>query len=324
MLGIALLLGLASVALPDGVGGLVDVQPSPLWIVVLAIAVRYGAAAGYLVGALASGVELFLRWTHSARGIGADGWILALLLLAVGGAVGEIVDARERRVAGLEENLGKAGRSLEGLTDECRAAEAALAELQKQVAFHSSSALIFSALGRRMQSLRLPDLHPAILDLVSTALEANACSLFVCQDQGVRMAAARPGGDHHRAATAAGPLVDLALREARVVTLREFLLRTGGRVVPKEMPLMAGPLMASDRRVYGVVIVESMPITRFTASAVTRFDALLGWASAAVRNALRHQEIVRKHAVSLRGPFVPSPATGEPVWEEAPAGRPRL
>ena len=326
LLGVALLLGVAGIALPGGVWGLIDVHPSPLWIVVLAIAVRYGAAAGYFAGALSAAADLLLRWTHPTAGLSEHEWIPALLMLAVGGAVGEIVDARERRVAGLEAGLRNAGRSLEALTEECHAVEADQAELEKQIAFHSSSALTFSALGRRMQSLRLSELHSAILDLISTAIEADACSLFVCQDRGLRMAAASPGGPRHRAATAAGPLVDLAIREARVVTVREFLLRTGGRVLPKEMPLMAGPLMASDRRVYGVVIVESMAVTRFTPSAVTRFDALLGWASAAVRNALRHQESIRKHdapAAVSGGTLVPSPAAGEPAWEDAPAGRPR-
>lgn len=326
LLGVSILLGAASLALPGGAGALIGIQPSPLWIVVLAIAVRYGAAPGYFAGALCAAADLLLRWTESRGPLGEHDWLPALLMLAVGGAVGEIVDARERRVTGLEENLRKAGRSLEALTQESQAAGAAWAELEKQIAFQSSSALTFSALGRRLQTLRLSDLHSAILDLVSTVLEVNACTLFVCQDRGLRMVAARPGGDHQRAATAAGPLVDLAIREARVVTIREFLLRTGGRVLPREMPLMAGPLMASDRRVYGVVIVESMPVALFTPSAVTRFDALLGWASAAVRNALRHQEIVGRLETPVipREPYVTSPAAGGPAWEDVPAARPRL
>lgn len=332
LLGITLIFLAGSLGLPGGVGGLIDVQPSPLWVVVLAIAVRYGAPSGYLAGALSAGADVLLRWGQpSAQAMGPTEhqWIPALLMLVVGGAVGEIVDARERRVAGLEACLREAGRSLQALSEHCRAAQVAGADLEKQIAFQSSSTLTFSALGRRLQSLRLSDLHPAILDLTATALEADACSLFVCQPQGLRMVAA-PRGSRHRAATAASPLVDLAIREARVVTVREFLLRSGGRVLPRETPLMVGPLMTSRRRVYGVVVVESMPVTKFTPAAVTRFDALLGWASAAIENALRHEGMARRRAAPSSVPADPiasDPHTNEPAepgWERAPVGGRRL
>src|SRR5258708_5336887 len=34
--------------------GMLDIQPHPLWVVVIAIAIRYGAASGYIAGSVAA------------------------------------------------------------------------------------------------------------------------------------------------------------------------------------------------------------------------------------------------------------------------------
>src|SRR5207237_6519997 len=61
--GIAIILVIGA-ALPDQGWGLLNLRPHPLWIIVLAIAVRYGALSGYLAGALSALTYGLLLWTR--------------------------------------------------------------------------------------------------------------------------------------------------------------------------------------------------------------------------------------------------------------------
>src|SRR5258706_7103637 len=81
--------------------GLLDIQPHPLWIVVIAIAVRYGAASGYIAGAVSAASYSLFLCVDPQLGLhppGAQQMIQPFLLLAGGIVVGELTRSQHSRL----------------------------------------------------------------------------------------------------------------------------------------------------------------------------------------------------------------------------------
>jgi hypothetical protein len=286
-------------ALPGQAWGMADARPHPLWVVVLAIAVRYGAAAGYLAGgssALTYGLLLWTRPEARFQPLAPHDLIQPLLMFTVGAILGELVDARERRMLCLESRQREAQNVLEALGERHRTVEKVRTELEKQIAFQSNSVVILSTFGKRLQSLKTAQLHSAIVDLLATALEAGACSLYLLAEGQLSLQAARREPSHSswqaacRAVDPGHPLIQQVLAEGRVVTIRERLIREGCVSLAGEPILMAGPLTRLDGQVYGVVAIEAMPFMKLTPASIDLFAMILDWASAALANALLYEQ----------------------------------
>lgn len=305
LLGIALILLLASV-LPGQAWGLMNVHPHPLWIVALAIAVRYGAAPGYLAGGLSALTYGLLLWADPAAQshlITPDDFIQAYLMFVAGAAVGELVDARERRVADLQARSQAAENALESLRQQQRGSESVRIEMEKQIAFQANSVATLSALGQRLQCLHVAELDSAIVALVASLLEADRCALYSLTEEWLLMKAACPDGPPIRAEAGPArpwvlstrhPLVGRAIRERRVVTIRDQLLQDGSQSIAHEAILMAGPLTVFGDQVYGVVVIEAIAFIKFTPFTINCFEMILGWASRALENALLYERAVLK------------------------------
>jgi hypothetical protein len=294
LLGIGTILALGAV-LPGQGWGLLNVTPHPLWIVVLAIAVRYGAISGYLAGALSAlsyGLLLWMRPEVRFQIVAPHDLIQPFLMFVAGAGLGELVDARERRMADLEAHCREADCALETLWQQYKTLEATKVAFERQIIFQSNSIVTLAALGKRLQSLRVSDIHSATVDLISAILDADACSLYVYHKGQLLWEAGKPEDrpDHLWAVDPNHPLISQAIGEKRVVTIRDRLIQLGSQCLDDEMILMAGPLTLPSGQFYGVLLIESMPFTAFNPSAIDRLAVILDWASMALENALRYEQ----------------------------------
>ncbi len=286
VIGITVILG-AGVIFPNLGQGLLNLQPHPLWVVVLAIAVRYGGRNGYLAGGLCAIVYALLLWVRPEahfRSLGSHDLIQPFLMFVVGAVLGEIVHGRELRVAHLESGLIGTARISQTLWERYKSIEQTKTEMERQIVFESNSIATLAILGKRLQSLNVDDLHKAIVDVIPTMLEVETCSLYVHRD-GLLLLEAGKGRLSIR-----DPLVSRVLRERRVLTVRDQLLQNGILSAGDTQVLMAGPLILADERIYGVVVIEAAPFVAITPSNLVRFDMILNWACVALDNALLYQQ----------------------------------
>src|SRR5258708_5433176 len=289
LLGILVICAAAAI-LPGQQWGLLNVQPHPLWIVVLAIAVRYGGRNGYLAGGFCGVAYGLLLWTRPEvrfQALTTHVLLQPFLMFAVGALLGEIRSARERRVHELETNLRGVRNDLGTLWERYQTIEKLKGELERQIAFQSDSIVALTELGTRLQSLNLYDLHQTIVDISASFLRIDACSLYLYQSESLLLETGVPEIWNARKLEidVHDPLVGPAIRDRRVMSVIDRV-RQKERSVQDTQALMAGPLIFSDGLVYGVVVIESGPFGSITPSSILLFDKILNWAAVALENAI--------------------------------------
>lgn len=297
----------AGLAIP-GQWGLLHLQPHPLWIVVLAIAIRYGAPAGYAGGAMAALSYGLLFWLRPEarlepvapydlldpllliarlQPLATHDLIQPFLLFAGGAIVSEVRSAQWQRQAGAEDRYSQASEALNELTQRHRVTVEVKAELEKEVALQSTSLATLYEMAKKLQTRRVNEVYPAILDIVVNIVEAQACALYLPGDGQLHLQDGRPETWLSRPQTVnpdAG-LIGRAIREDQVVTIRDRLLEIGPTALGHEPVLMAGPLRGLNEGLAGVVVVERIAFLKFTPSRIRLFGMILEWASAALQNA---------------------------------------
>ena len=293
LLGVVVVVG-AGLIIP-GQWGLLHLEPHPLWFVALAVAVRYGAPAGYVAGGLAGvsyGLLVWLRPDARFQPLGAYDLLQSFLLYAGGVLVSEAVRALHQRLISMEEKYQKATKTLQEVTQRYQATLEVKAELERQIIDQPTSIATLYAVAKKLTTLQFGELYPAILDVVVNFLGAEACALYLQGARQLRLRAGRPAIWPDRPMVC-GPETDLigqALRERRVVTIRDRVLALGSPPVAREAVLMAGPLLDVGGHVAGVVVVERLPYLRLTPANAQLFDLILDWASTALHHATLYEQ----------------------------------
>lgn len=288
--------------------GLLDVRPHPFWLVVLAIGVRYGLPASYVAGGLSAGGYLALSWAQPGgqrAAFGAHALLQPLLLLAGAVVIGEIAESRRRRLLEAERRRDETAAALDDTLARYRATLEVKAELEKRIVGQPATVMTLYETAKQLESLDRARLYPAILDLLATYLGVEACALYLRDDDGFRLAAARPDGARPARLDALEEgVIGLALRERRLATVRDRLRALGPEGLAGEPALMAGPLLDRDGAVGGLIVVERMPFLKFSPTSVRLCNLILDWASTALQNATLYEEtLVRAVDHDLTGAY---------------------
>jgi hypothetical protein len=287
-LGVVIVVGVGLVI--PGQWGLLHLQPHPLWFVVLAVALRYGAPAGYLAGGLAGvsyGLLVWLRPEARFQPPAEADLLRSYLLFATGGLVGEAMRGARQRFVRMEEKYQKVAETLREVSERYRATLDVKAELEKRIIDQPASIATLYTVAKKLTAPQASALYPAILDLVVTFLEAEACALYLQDDRHLRLRAGQPEIWPGRPEVCGSDtdLIGQVRAEGRVVTIRDRVLAEGPVQAAHEAVLMAGPLLDPNGQVAGVVVVERLPYLRLTPTNVQLFELILDWASTALHNA---------------------------------------
>jgi hypothetical protein len=288
LLGVAVV-SCAGLVLP-GHWGLLTLTPHPFWIVVLAIAFRYGRLSGYGVGILAAlSFSLFawLRPGAQLQALPTPDAVQAALLFVGGALIGELAHAQRQRTARIEEQLRHTTVSLWHMTDRCQDLQEVNDEFKKRIVGQTASVTTLYTIARQMGTLNRDELYIGIVALVAQFLESQACALYLMRDGGCRLVTGIPDAQPQRPAILdlRHPLFSQAIRQRGVVTIRDEIMQHGPASVAGGPALMAGPLLNPAGTVCGMVVVEQLSFLKLTPANVQVFGLILDWASRALHNA---------------------------------------
>ncbi len=294
-LGLAVLVTASLLFFPEDPGFL-TVAPHPFWVVVLAIAARYGALPGYAAGVASAAVYLALAVWQAGSFAEADllsARVLAepVLFLLVGASLGELREARKREHLRLARRYDELEENVRDLAQRYLASMELSRELERRIVTQTATVTTLYGAAKALEGLEVEELEPAVLELVASFIEADACSLYLRREGRFVLAASLPArsGRPEELDTSRG-LPAVVMAGKRAATVREIVAEVSPMEFRRQRILMAAPLLSEDREVMGLLVVEKMPFLRFTPTAVRLFALLADWASSAFQRALRFRQ----------------------------------
>jgi polysaccharide biosynthesis protein PelD len=297
-IGLAVLVIINLLFFRDDSWGFFEANPHPFWFVVIPIAARYGAAPGYAVGGLAALLYMLLLITQPRSIFAVDIFstqaiLPPVLFLVAGAALGELRESQKRSQKDLATRYDGMEADLEDVAQRYLAAVEINREMQRRIVSQTATVTTLYQAAKALDQLEIEQLCPAILELVATFVEADACALYLRQDGKFVLKEARPEhADFQRPReldTQRG-IPAIVLSEQRTVTIRDVFTAASPTQIAREPLLIATPLIGQNHEVIGILTVERMPFLRLTPSAVKLFSLLGDWASSAFQTALQFQE----------------------------------
>ena len=277
--------------------GFSNVNPNPIWLVIVFVAARYGAIPGYAVGALSALVYLGLVALQGGPSFAFDAsqvqvFTNPVLFLVVGGALGELRESHKRAQKRLAAKYDEVEADIQDLAQRYLAALELSRELERRVVGQTSTVMTLYQAAKGLEYLDVRELSPSVLELTANFIEADACALYLRQEGRFLLEAARPASpdlDRPEELDTTEGMPAIVLRNKGTSTVRDILTDVTPAQLSSERLLMATPLLSEDKEVMGILIVEKMPFLRFTPAAVKLFTLLGDWASSAFQRALRFQ-----------------------------------
>ena len=250
------------------------------FLIVFATAVRYQRIVAYSAGVLAVAGYCLVLWLHPALHAQVDVahlFIEPFLLFISSVLTSELLQGQRRHFAKTQEQYEKADKQLQEINANHQKALAVNAELERQIAGQTAS--VNSIITKVAQLWQQNSNYETIVHLMKHALGADACALYLHSYEKMHLVAGEPGAiSTHRASSKLdNPVVRKVLQQGCVCTVRDVLAEE--KSAAQELPVMAGPLMNRQGQVVGIVVIDAMPLLKFTPGVVQLFGSLLHMAS---------------------------------------------
>ena len=254
------------------------------FLIVFASSVRYQRTVAYSAGVLAAGGYSLLLWLHPALHMQFDLthlYVEPFLLFISSVLMSELLQVQRRRFIKTQEQYEQTDKKLQEVIYNHQKAMTINAELERQIAGQTASVTTISD---KIAQLWQPNSsHDTIVNLMKHALGTDACALYVQDNGQMHLSAGQPGIKLDSATTLKldNPVVRRVMQQCRVSTVRDVLAEA--KSGSQELPVMAGPLVDREGKVVGIVVIDTMPLLKFTPGVVQLFSSLLHIASLALQ-----------------------------------------
>jgi len=272
--------------------GLLDIQPHPLWLVVIAIAVLWGSPASFLAGLLAAGSYLGLLLLRP----GPNELPLMQLaqppaLLLTGTLIGEAVSRMHRRAVGAERRYAQVFELWRTFYERHMATVQAKTELEKLITPEPPTSKLW-AHAQNLPMVSDEALYEGILETVTGLLHVGAAAVYVATDGVFRLRAGLPAGVPGRpdelSMDAAEAAADGTLSLLSSVGNGHHPEPVAGK--PPQAAALSRRLVGPDGRVLGLVVLERVPeaVAPFAGAYLQQIAAL---ASLALHNSVAYHPV---------------------------------
>ena len=284
--------------------GFIGVSPHPFWIVILLIASRYGTIEGLFAGAVAAGLYIGaglhsgqMQFTLDTFPHGV--YLLPFLFLLIGGILGEIRNLYKKRYTKLEDRYDDTVHNLEDLGLQHIALVESKEELDKRIAFQSTTMLNLFEQINNLETLDRENLYRKIPELLRDQLNVTCASVYLVKHNKLRLKY-RIGAENTNntipdAVELTDGMIGEVVRTKKVVTINQVYSEEDMTKFKKLNLIMSAPIMKKDGHIIGVINIEKMPFFDFNANAIRIFEMLSHWVSVVLDKALQFQHLKDKN-----------------------------
>ena len=276
-----------------GSWGLLEANPHPLWLVILAIAGRYGAPVGYVAATMCGLVYATFLWTNPGRppqDLSTTELMPAFFMLLTGALLSELSSSKQRMLAAQQRSVIAGAERVALLESELEVAGSVVDELKRRVLHHDQTLTSLAEYGKRLQTLDAATVRQSLPGLLVRALDLSDCATYRVGATGLALESAWPVGTAQRHLVRLENIVIArAIQSKKAVSVHDVLRDVPASIVDGQPVLLAGPVLGASEEVDTVVVVSQLPAGRLTEQTVAEFQALLEWASLALRNCELHE-----------------------------------
>lgn len=289
------LLGAANVLLLPRDPGFLSIHPNPALFLVALIAARHGLREGVMAAVVTGGLVLASTLTRiedltpsALRSLGT--YAMPLLLLATGFVLGGVRQVKLRETEQLRTRLQGLEQELADQAVRFLATIEVKHELEQRLADESQSLSHLYAAARAMETLEVERLYPAITATTRRFLQADACQLYLLEDDMLRLRAAEGAPPSKAELRPDEGLAGFAIRRGKPVSVRDFLRVSSLEDLHEATMLLAAPLSGKDGALLGCLTVTRLPFLKLTPVSLDRLGLVADWAARALENARSHEK----------------------------------
>src|SRR5207237_19733 len=177
--------------------GFFDSNPHPFWLVIVPIAVRYGALPGYAAGFLGAFIYLVFivlqpRSAFVVDILSVQALLNPVLFIIIGASLGELRESQKRGQKELAQRFEEVDSGLQDIAQRYLAAVEINKEMERRIVTQTSTVTTLYQGAKALEKLDIEELSPSVLELVTNFIEAEACALYLRENGRYVLKAARP------------------------------------------------------------------------------------------------------------------------------------
>ncbi|ARU62967.1 hypothetical protein CBW65_19750 [Tumebacillus avium] len=289
---------------------LLNVNPSPFFLLVIYGAWVAGPVIGLLSGLLSSVLYLAMLTTTTAFPINAlwsfiiadpTHYLTPMFLLVAGYVFGELRTTLERRMQRLRDQASLMQQEATEARSRLQQAETALFELQGRVLGQTATMTRLYQIAQSLNVLSVEKILTELLGVLEDLLQVEQASIYRIEE-GNRFArlAVRVGQPawSNSVTIDTHELVKKAIEQGKVLTFKDAKERPA--------PIYIVPLFRQNRT-YALIAIHRLPMSKVTADTTQLLEVLTKWASASLERAAAYEAARLKDATYPNSRFLRAP-----------------
>lgn len=273
-----------------------DVNPHPFWIVVILLAVQYGANEALLAAAAATLVYLVGPWPDRAEGADVFGYYYGILInpilwFTVGLIAGAFCERHLRKVATLEEDLHASQEREETITESYSFVKNRKEDLETQIAGKLTSSVKAYRSAKTIETLDPQEVLKGVEDLVSAVMNPQKFSLFTLNNGKLEATILHgwnqgDGFSQHIDSHSSIYQSVIGNRETLCIANSDH------EAALDRQGVIAGPVINQETgKAVGMLKIEQMDFVNLSLNTVETFKAMCEWIGTAIINAENYQTV---------------------------------
>lgn len=296
MVGIGIIIAFNALWLKYNLG-FVGISPNPYWIVIIFIAVRYGAFQGFIAGLLCSlallgsvSYNMAIDQQFEFAKIPAKQVQLSALFVLIGFLIGEERSRVNRILAKWREKYNKLRDEFESVALEHLALKDVNVELEGRILGQVETVNTVYEVARDLVVLEFDRLYPSVIELVKKFIAPDKCSFYVLEDGKFTLKGESGWGEEavkHKTLDTNSDIIKKALSDKRTVTVSDIYRTEKLKWQYGKDPVMAAPLFFGEEKdsVTGFILVDEIPFLKLNPNSVRFLSVIADWVSRSLDNA---------------------------------------
>lgn len=280
------------------------INPNPLWIVILAMAGRYGRMGAMFASALVT--AFFFANYLGVRGIDAfydNPWILRFpfLFILVGFMLGEIKTVFILREDYLTNRVEELVGSNDKLAKEMSIIKEAHKGLTIDVASTTDTITILNEITGRLKSIHANEILKGMLESFRDYLDVEECSFYQQEGNLLMLRDSIGWKEYYRRPESyelGKGLIGLTAERRRIMSIKDAVLKKKrGQEKDSDMlgdSVITIPLIGMDEKLYGVASIEKIPLLKLTDATIQTMRVIAGLSASALNTAYSFKKLEQK------------------------------